>query len=134
VTSELRQAAQATRAQIQQARALLAVALDIRSKGAVPDASEIVMGLRGAEGEVVKLLSVSTLLERVYARGPLSEETLRAALWEAAGDSERPEGLRDARADVEKGARTFTRRAEYRQQLNPTAAAAHPDSPRPSDT
>lgn len=129
VTSELRQAAQATRAQIQQARALLAVATDLRAKGAAPDASEIVMGLRRNDGEVVQLFTVSTLLERVYTRGQLSEETLRAALWEAGEGPGRADGIRDARVDGEKGARTFTRRAGDRQQPPQSAAALPPDSP-----
>lgn len=131
VTSELRQAAQATRAQIQQARALLAAATDLRSKGTAPDDSEIVMGLRKGDGAVVQLFTVSTLLERVYTRGQLSEETLRSALWESGEDAGRPDGVRDARADGEKGARTFTRRAGDRQQLLPSAASLPPDSPAP---
>lgn len=128
VTSELRQAAQATRAQIQQARALLAAAGDIQTKGTAPDASEIVMGLRKGGGEV-QLLTVSTLLERVYTRGQLSEETLRSALWEAGEDHSNADGLRDARVEGEKGARTFTRRAGDRQQSLPAHASLPPESP-----
>lgn len=84
VTSELRQAAQAMRAQVQQARALLAAAAEWRTvvpKGA-PAECEFVMGWRS--GESLEVRPVAQVLEHVYQRGQLTDDTLVAALLEGA--------------------------------------------------
>lgn len=84
VTSELRQAAQAMRAQVQQARALLAAAAEWRAvvpKGA-PAECEFVMGWRS--GETLEVRPVAQVLQHVYQRGQLTDDTLVAALLEGA--------------------------------------------------
>ena len=107
-TSELRQAAQATRAQIQQARALAAAVADVRSNGRIPKGAAIVMGVRQSDGELLCEFPVATLLERVYARGSLTDETLCAALLENGVDAP---AHSEKRSDADRPPRTFARRA-----------------------
>ena len=104
VTSELRQAAQAMRAQVQQARALLAATTEWRGvvpEGAPPDL-EFVMGWRA--GESLEVRPVAQVLEHVYQRGQLSDENLVAALME--GQCLEPEAPTQQR--------TFSRRSADR--------------------
>lgn len=103
-TAELRQASQAMRTQIQQARALLAVTAERRSLGAIPQGAKVVMGVEDPNGDV-RLYDVANVLEHVLQRGSLSEETLSAALWEGALPREEDQPPQ----------RTFARRAADRQ-------------------
>lgn len=82
VTSEMRQAAQAVRTQIQQARGLLQASAELRSTGPMPPDAIVVMGWQTADGNHVQVLPVATVLEHVYQRGQLTDENLCAALWE----------------------------------------------------
>lgn len=107
--AELRQASQAMRTQIQQARALLSVAAETRSLGPMPMRTKIVMGVEESGGQL-RVHEVATVLEHVLQRGSLSEETLCAALWEGALP----------RSEAQLQQRTFARRAPDRmlqQQL-----------------
>lgn len=100
-TSELRQGAQAMRVQIQQARALLAAAVERAECARLPEAGTIVMGLRGADDDPsTHLLPVATVLEHVYQRGALTDENLSEALLRG------PLTLRSA----SEAPRTFARR------------------------
>ena len=127
VTSELRQAAQAMRTQVQQARALLAATAEWR--GAVPANAptglELVMGYRrtgAAEGSVedepgtgclakeVQVRPVAQVLEHVYQRGQLTDEHLVAAIVDgplAAPEAPPPQ------------ARTFSRRRRTETSAEP---------------
>lgn len=82
VGSELRQAAQSMRAQIQQARGLLQAAAELRSLGPMPADAVLFMGWQTPDGEPQRVVPVATLLEHVYQRGQLTDENLSAALWE----------------------------------------------------
>jgi NAD(P)H-dependent FMN reductase len=120
VTSELRQAAQAMRTQVQQARALLAATSEWRAAvpANAPPGLELVMGYRrtgtagegtageGTAGEgtaeaVVQVRPVAQVLEHVYQRGQLTDENLVTALVE--GPLAEPE-------TVPAQQRTFSRR------------------------
>lgn len=81
-TSELRQATQAMRVQIQQARALLAAATERAESARFPAAGTIVMGILGQADDAAppSLFPVATVLEHVYQRGALTDEHLSEAL------------------------------------------------------
>ena len=120
VTSELRQASQAMRTQVQQARALLAATTELRKTMPpnAPEGLEFVMGFRIASGEaageaVVQVRPVAQVLEYVYQRGQLTNENLVTALVE--GPLAEPEALQARQ-------RTFSRRR--RAEATPEA----PDS------
>jgi len=114
--SEMRQAAQALRTQIAQARGVIQVAAEMRALGNVDPASTIVMGWADSNGEARDLRPVSKILEQVYQRGTLTEDNLSAAIYE--GDLPRAESQQ---------ARTFTRRSGDRalqlQQAQPESHA-----------
>ena len=82
VASELRQAAQSMRTQIQQSRGLLQAASELRSLGPMPSDATIVMGWQTPDGTHGDVRPVAMVLEHVYQRGQLTDENLSAALWE----------------------------------------------------
>lgn len=113
--SEMRQAAQALRTQIAQARGVIQVAAEVRALGNADPASSIVVGWANSSGEARDLRPVSKILEQVYQRGPLTEDNLRAAIYE--GDLLRGESQQ---------ARTFSRRSGDRAlQLQQVAPESH---------
>ena len=122
-TSELRQAAQAMRAQVQQARALVAATAEWRA-AVPPDAPpdlEFVMGYRCSSSQdsehpslVVQVRPVAQVLEHVYQRGQLTDEHLVAAIME--GPLAQPEAPSQQR--------TFSRWSADRQLRQELAACA----------
>lgn len=107
--SEMRQAAQSIRTQIQQARGLLQAASELKSLGSVDSNTTIVMGYLDNEGAVQAIRPISKILEQVYQRGQLTNENLRASIWEGDVSTAEPAAPR-----------TFSRRAGDRglqQQL-----------------
>jgi hypothetical protein len=98
-TSEVRQAAQQLRTQLQQGRALLQAAAELRALGPMPTSAVVVMGVQ--DGASLDVAPVATVLQRVYQRGALSDETLCTALWH--GDLPPAESVSQQR--------TFQRRA-----------------------
>lgn len=101
-TSEVRQAVQTLRTQLQQSRALLQAAGELQALGPLPASAVVVMGYQ--QGDCVEVEPVATVLQRVYSRGALSDETLSAALWEGEAPSAEPAQHR-----------TFQRRAGDRE-------------------
>ena len=118
-TSELRQAAQAMRTQVQQARALLSAASEWRT--ALPETApaglEFVMGYRSNEDgkEHLEIRPVSQVLEHVYQRGNLTDDNLMTALLEGP--------LRETEAPSQ---RTFARRSAEKQLRHDLLAETEP--------
>lgn len=113
--AEMRQAAQILRTRIQQARALLTAANELRGAGPLPADAEITMGWRRpsqngqSEGAT---WSVEQVLKFTYQRGPLNDVNLSSALFE--GELAKPEQA--------VATRTFARRAGDRELQQELAA------------
>lgn len=119
-TSELRQGSQAIRAQIQQARALVAAATERAESERLPAAGTIVMGIQCGEASPPVLFPVATVLEHVYQRGALNDENLGEALLH---------GPLPQRSSLETP-RTFARRNGDRQLRQDLVAGVATPTPR----
>ena len=100
LAADIRNTSQKTKAQIQQARALLSALVEAKSLEPIPADATIVMGYISGENTVVR--PVGDVLGHVYQRGDLTDSTLCLALWEGEAAASRATGA---------PARVFARRS-----------------------
>ena len=107
LAAEIRQSSQQTKAQIQQARALLSALAEAKSLRPIPAKAVIVMGYKNEAGETV-VRPVGEVLAHVYQRGDITDSTLCSALWEGEATVPTPSPA---------PTRVFTRRSSSQGEL-----------------